>query len=78
MIIRRSTARVAAFRLPQSTFHLQKWSRRQELHPHWLRSERSVSAVGLHRGEMALPAGFAPATRRFEAGRSGSAELREL
>lgn len=27
-----------------------KWSRRQELHPHWLRSEWSASAVGLRRG----------------------------
>ena len=26
-----------------------KWSRRQDLHPHWLRSERSASAVGLRR-----------------------------
>jgi hypothetical protein len=28
----------------------ENWSLRQELHPHWLRSERSASAVGLRRG----------------------------
>ena len=26
-----------------------KWSRRQELRPHWLRSERSASSIGLRR-----------------------------
>ena len=45
-----------------------KWSLRQDLHPHWLRSERSVSAVGLRRDvKLVLPAGLSPATSAFEA-----------
>ena len=46
-----------------------KWSPRQDLHPHCLRSERSASALG-YVGKVVLPAGFAPATVSFEASRA--------
>ncbi len=36
-----------------------KWSRRQDLHPHWTRSELVASALG-YAGEMVEPRGIAP------------------